>query len=58
MLFETGNSIFKRLQVLNTDLDPALNPGAQYFVEGQYVTKDDAAGRKPHEQQRRSARST
>ena len=39
----TGNSIYKRLQVHETDLNPALNPGALYFVEGQYVTHDDAA---------------
>ena len=39
----TGNAIYKRLQVHNADLDPALNTGAQYFVEGQYVTADDAA---------------
>jgi len=39
----TGNGIFKRLQVHDVDLDPALNPGALYFVEGQYVTRDDAA---------------
>ncbi len=32
----------RRLQVKNTDLDPDLNPGARYFVEGQYVTNDDA----------------
>ena len=39
----TGNAIYKRLQVHNTDLDPALeNIGALYFVEGQYVTLDDA----------------
>jgi hypothetical protein len=38
----TGDAIFKRLQVHNTDLDPALNAGALYFVEGQYVTHDDA----------------
>jgi len=38
----TGDVIFKRLQVHNTDLDPAQNPGATYFVEGQYVTLDDA----------------
>ncbi|HKQ60524.1 MAG TPA: hypothetical protein VJS92_04515 [Candidatus Polarisedimenticolaceae bacterium] len=38
----TGNSIYKRLQVHNTDLDPAQNAGAQYFIEGQYVTRDDA----------------
>ncbi len=39
---QTGNSIFKRLQVHDADMDPALNPGALYFVEGQYITKDDA----------------
>jgi len=41
----SGNAIFKRLQVHNTDLDPAANPGAVYFVEGQYVTHDDAAAK-------------
>ena len=41
----TGNAIFKRLQVHNTDLDPASNPGAVYFVEGQYVTHDDAVAK-------------
>lgn len=39
----TGNAIFKRLQVHNSDLDPSLNSGALYFLEGQYVTHDDAA---------------
>jgi hypothetical protein len=29
--------------VAHTDLDPALNAGAQYFVEGQYVHPDDAS---------------
>jgi hypothetical protein len=38
----TGNAIYKRLQVKNTDLDPVLNPGSLYFLEGQYVTHDDA----------------
>ncbi len=38
----TGDTIYKRLQVHADDLDPALNPGALYFVEGQYVTADDA----------------
>jgi len=38
----TGNAIFKRLQVHNYDLDPALNPGAKYFVEVRYVSPDDA----------------
>ncbi len=41
----TGNAIYKRLQVHNTDLDPALNVGALYFVEGQYVTHDDATAK-------------
>lgn len=40
---QTGNSIYKRLQVNITDLDPALNGGGSYFVEGHYVTPDDAA---------------
>ena len=39
----TGNAIFKRLQVARADIDPALHPGALYFVEGHYVTQDDAA---------------
>jgi hypothetical protein len=39
----TGHSTLrKRLLVADTDLDPALNAGARYFVEGQYVTSDDA----------------
>lgn len=38
----SGN-IARRLQVLETDLDPTLNGGALYFGEGQYVTPDDAA---------------
>ncbi|MFQ5415077.1 MAG: hypothetical protein ACE5E6_11525 [Phycisphaerae bacterium] len=37
------NGLSRRLQVHNEDLDPALNAGALYFVEGQYVTQDDAA---------------
>jgi len=39
---DTGDAIYKRLQVHNDDLDPALNPGALYFAEGHYVTPDDA----------------
>ena len=38
----TGDALFKRLQVHNDDLDPALNPGAVYLVEGQYISPDDA----------------
>ena len=41
----TGDVIYKRLQVHDTDLNPTLNAGAVYFVEGQYVTRDDAASK-------------
>lgn len=36
-------TIARRLQVPTFDVDPTLNAGALYFVEGQYVTPDDAA---------------
>ncbi|MHC4428745.1 MAG: hypothetical protein ACYS0D_09090 [Planctomycetota bacterium] len=45
---ETGNAIFKRMQVRNLQIDPALNPGARYYGEGQYVTPDDAAAGNHH----------
>ena len=31
-----------RIQVLNTEIDPNLNAGAQYFVASQYVQPEDA----------------
>jgi hypothetical protein len=40
---QTGNSIFKRLQVKISDIDPALDGGGLYFVEGQYVAPDDSS---------------
>ncbi|HKQ63256.1 MAG TPA: hypothetical protein VJS92_18350 [Candidatus Polarisedimenticolaceae bacterium] len=40
---QAGNVVYKRLQVHNEDLAPNQNSGALYFVEGQYVTADDAA---------------
>jgi|GEM_PF-1569342 len=40
---EFNPTIGKRLQVHKEDLDPALNAGAQYFVEGHYITADDAS---------------
>jgi len=40
---QTGDAIYKRLQVHDTDLDPVLNAGALYYVESQYVAHDDAA---------------
>lgn len=33
--------IDQRIQVLETDLDPALNTGALYWIEGQYIAADD-----------------
>ena len=33
----------QRVRVLDTDLDPALNSGAVYWAEAQYVTEDEAA---------------
>lgn len=38
----SGGTIGGRLQVHTDDVTPSLNPGALYFVEGQYVTEDDA----------------
>lgn len=38
----------KRLRVNENDNDPALNAGATYFVEGHYVTPDDAAAGNAH----------
>jgi len=35
--------IGRRVQVAHSDLDPALNTGAVYIGEAQYVTPDDAA---------------
>ncbi|MGE0481782.1 MAG: hypothetical protein AB7Q17_15050 [Phycisphaerae bacterium] len=40
----TGNATLAgRIQCLTTDMTPAQNPGASYFIEGHYVTPDDAA---------------
>jgi hypothetical protein len=40
---QTGDAIFKRLQVRVEDVDPAQNPGALYFGEGHYIHPEDAA---------------
>lgn len=34
--------IARRIQVKSSDMDPSQNEGAQYYVEGHYVTRDDA----------------
>src|SRR5262245_33876296 len=42
-LGQTGDAIYKRLQVHNYDLDPAVNPGAKYFAEMHYLQYQDAS---------------
>ena len=37
-----GGSVARRLQVKISDLDPAQDGGGLYFVEGQYLTRDDS----------------
>ena len=45
----TGGSIVRgRLQVMVTDIDPAENEGAEWVIEGQYVTADDTAAGNGH----------
>ncbi|MHC5111540.1 MAG: hypothetical protein ACYTHJ_16860 [Planctomycetota bacterium] len=39
---ESGDAIYKRVQVKTEDVRPDLNQDAMYFVEGHYVTPDDA----------------
>ncbi|MCO6437117.1 MAG: thrombospondin type 3 repeat-containing protein [Phycisphaerae bacterium] len=37
------DDVDRRLQVHDADVDPVLNAGARYFIEGHYVMADDAA---------------
>ncbi len=55
-VFQTGNAptsgVSRHMQIMDEDLNPALNPGASYFFEAFYVAKDDvcvynSAGWKP-----------
>ncbi len=39
---QTGDRVYKRIQVENSDIDPGQRPSALYFGEGHYVTPDDA----------------
>lgn len=41
-LGDEGDALFKRVQIANSDLDPAMNPGAVYFVESRVLEPDDA----------------
>lgn len=40
---QSGDTIYKRLQIVLNDVNPALNAGALYFAECEYVTPNDAA---------------
>ena len=39
----TGDGIYKRVQISISDLDPSQDGGGVYFVEAQYVSPDDSA---------------
>lgn len=38
---QTGNAIYKRLQIHNADLDPNQNPGASYYCDVHYIPTDE-----------------
>jgi len=38
---QTGDAVYKRLQIQNDDLNPSLNPGALYFCEVVYIVTDE-----------------
>ena len=40
---QTGDRAYKRVQVPNDDVDPAMHPTAVFWGEAQYITPDDAA---------------
>lgn len=40
---QTGSSVYKRIQVKASDLNPAMDGGGIYFAEAQYIAPDDAA---------------
>ncbi len=42
---QVGSSVGfeQRVKVLEDEVDPALNAGARYFIEGHYIAADDAA---------------
>jgi hypothetical protein len=54
-----STAIERRLQIHDADLDPALNTGARYFVEGHYITPDDCrAGNQDNNASYREVRVT
>ncbi len=40
---QTGDRVYKRIQVPTDDVNPTMHPTAVYFGEAQYVTPDDSA---------------
>lgn len=42
-LIDNDDPLFKRMQIRLDDINPAMNPNATYFMEAQYVARDDAA---------------
>ncbi len=51
----TGNSIWKRTQVQQADLDPAQNAGAQYLVDVVYICTDEPDANKYNNYSNRAA---
>ncbi|MGE4618404.1 MAG: proprotein convertase P-domain-containing protein [Planctomycetota bacterium] len=49
-IMDPGNSdlTWRRLRVHGDDMNPSLNTAASYFVEGHYITPDDAAAGNHH----------
>jgi len=45
---QTGDATFKRLQVHDDDLNPALNEGARYYIEGQILHPQEQANPQRH----------
>jgi hypothetical protein len=41
---QTGDAIFKRIQVHDDDLNPELNEGARYYIEGQIIHPQEGTG--------------
>jgi hypothetical protein len=45
---QEGDEIFKRIQVQDDDLDPLLNAGARYYIEGQILHAEEGASERRH----------
>ena len=45
---QTGDAIFKRIQVSDEDINPAMNPGARYFIEGHILHVEEGTSERRH----------